>query len=219
MPLLSPQFLLTCNYMNEGCDGGWPFFHGYFGENGYLTTEECAPYQGVTKGDKCSNYKSCPKFAKVKKSYFVGKGYGDSTEKKMMKEIARNGIVNGELQAPSIFSMYKTGVLTSDGIKELSDKIQSLVEVSKGKIQLNNITDKSFKDYGISWQNLNHSVVIIGWGTDEVSGQKYWIVRNSYGSSWGDRGEFLVQRGTNDFGIESETTAYDYVLCGEGGSC
>ena len=97
VPLLSPQFLMTCNYMNEGCDGGWPFFHGYFGENGYLVTEECAPYQGVTKGDSCSNYKQCEKFAKVKNTYFVGRGYGDSTEKKMMKEIMRNGIVNGEL--------------------------------------------------------------------------------------------------------------------------
>ena len=88
---------MTCNYMNEGCDGGWPFFHGYFGENGHLVTEDCAPYQAVTKGDTCSNYKNCEKFAKVEKTYFIGKGYGDSTEKKMMKDIARNGIVNGEL--------------------------------------------------------------------------------------------------------------------------
>jgi len=46
MPLLSPQYLMTCNYMNEGCDGGWPFFHGFLAENGYLVTEECAPYTG-----------------------------------------------------------------------------------------------------------------------------------------------------------------------------
>ena len=44
VPLLSPQFLMMCNYMNEGCDGGWPFFHGFLSENGYLVTEECAPY-------------------------------------------------------------------------------------------------------------------------------------------------------------------------------
>ena len=221
MPLLSPQFLMTCNYLNEGCDGGWPFFHGYFGENSHLTTEECAPYQGMTKGDSCENYKNCPKFAKVTGSYFIGKGYGDSSEKKMMKEIIRNGLVNGELQAPSIFHMYHTGVLTQSGIKELSDKVQSLVQTGEMQgaqdIKMNQITDKSFKDYGISWQNLNHSVVIVGWGTDPVSGMKYWIVRNSYGPTWGDKGEFLVKRGTNDFGIESETTAYDFALCSEVG--
>jgi len=136
--------------MNEGCDGGWPYFHGFFGENGHLVTEECAPYQGATKGDSCGNYALCPKFAKVKKTYFVGRGYGDSTEKKMMKEIMRNGIVNGELQAPSIFHMYTQGVLTADGIKDLSDKVnnkQSLTQKQGAK----NISDKTLKDYGISW--------------------------------------------------------------------
>jgi C1A family cysteine protease len=59
---------------------------------------------------------------------------------------------------------------------------------------------------------LNHSVVILGWGVDPATDLKYWIVRNSYGPRWGDHGEFLVQRGTDDFGIESETTAYDPVL-------
>jgi hypothetical protein len=38
-------------------------------------------------------------------------------------------------------------------------------------------------------------------------------VRNSYGPKWGMSGNFLVRRGENDFGIESETTAYDGVLC------
>jgi cathepsin C len=219
IPLLSPQFLMTCNYMNEGCDGGWPFFHGYLGEKGHLVTEECAPYQGQTKGDSCSNYSKCEPFAKVKSTYFIGRGYGDSSEKKMMKEILRNGIVNGELQAPSIFSMYTEGIMTSSGIQKLHKKIKSSlaqIDASEDSEKVE-ITNKTLKDYGISWQNLNHSVVIIGWGVDEVTNTKYWIVRNSYGSTWGDHGEFLVQRGNDDFGIESETTGYDYVLCSEAG--
>lgn len=43
-PKLSPQFLMTCNYMNEGCEGGWPHFNVFLAENGHLVTEECAPY-------------------------------------------------------------------------------------------------------------------------------------------------------------------------------
>jgi hypothetical protein len=42
-------------------------------------------------------HKNCPAIAKVHKSYFVGGAYGESTEKRMMKEILRNGVVNGEL--------------------------------------------------------------------------------------------------------------------------
>ena len=75
------------------------------------------------------------------------------------------------------------------------------------------ITDHNLEHYGIEWQNLNHSVVIIGWGTDPETSRKYWIVRNSYGPNWGDHGDFMIQRGTDDFAIESETTAYDPILC------
>lgn len=44
IPDISPQFLLTCNYMNEGCSGGFGILHGYFAENGHLVSEECAPF-------------------------------------------------------------------------------------------------------------------------------------------------------------------------------
>ena len=158
MPLLSPQFLMTCNYMNEGCDGGWPFFHGYLAENGHMVTEECAPYKGKTKGDSCSNYASCEPHSKMQNTYFVGKGYGDSTEKNMMKEILRNGIVNGELQCPKVFSMYNEGIMTQDGIKKLHKKVkeQSLAQTSsssdkdkkKAKVE---ISDRNLESYGISW--------------------------------------------------------------------
>ena len=40
-------------------------------------------------------------------------------------------------------------------------------------------------------------------------------MRNSYGSDWGHNGNLLVTRGINEFGIESETTAYDVRLCSD----
>jgi hypothetical protein len=86
-------------------------------ENGYLVTEDCAPYKGMTKGDTCGNYAHCEPHSKIASSYFIGKGYGDTSEKKIMKDIIRNGPVNGELNCPHIFSMYTKGVMTADGIK------------------------------------------------------------------------------------------------------
>jgi C1A family cysteine protease len=35
-----------------------------------------------------------------------------------------------------------------------------------------------------------HAVVICGWTT--ITGQSYWIMRNSWGSSWGDKGYFYL---------------------------
>ena len=58
-----------------------------------------------------------------------------------------------------------------------------------------NISDQSLIDSGKAWTNLNHSVVLVGWGQDDEGENKYWIVRNSYGPKWGQNGDFLIRRG------------------------
>lgn len=47
-----------------------------------------------------------------------------------------------------------------------------------------------------------HAVKMVGWGVDSASGVKYWKVSNSWGTSWGVNGQFLIRRGTNECGIE-----------------
>ena len=48
--------MMTCNYMTEGCDGGWAQFHGFFHRSAHMVAEECAPYTGMTKGSSCSDF-------------------------------------------------------------------------------------------------------------------------------------------------------------------
>ena len=69
-------------------------------------------------------HKNCPAIAKVHKSYFIGGAYGESTEKRMMKEILRNGIVNGELNVPRIFSFYQKGILSNDHEAKMSSYLE-----------------------------------------------------------------------------------------------
>ncbi len=48
---------------------------------------------------------------------------------------------------------------------------------------------------------VSHSVLVVGYGTDS-SGVKYWKVKDSYGSDWGDNGYIYISRDTNaDFGL------------------
>jgi len=50
----------------------------------------------------------------------------------------------------------------------------------------------------------NHIVSIVGWGMDEDSGKKHWIVRNSWGHYWGEMGYIRVEMGHNILGLEGE---------------
>lgn len=34
-------------------------------------------------------------------------------------------------------------------------------------------------------QSINHNALAVGYGTDQVSGMDYYIVKNSWGNTWG----------------------------------
>ena len=52
-----------------------------------------------------------------------------------------------------------------------------------------------------------HCVMAEGWGVQNDT--PYWLVRNSWGTSWGIDGYFLIRRGTDECGIEREAFSID----------
>ena len=50
--------------------------------------------------------------------------------------------------------------------------------------------------------NINHAVVIVGYGIDKETNKQFWRVKNSWGSQWGEDGYFRIIRGEGICGIK-----------------
>ena len=68
--------------------------------------------------------------------------------------------------------------------------------------------------------NLNHAVQLVGYGTDDKVGMDYWIVRNSWGKSYGENGYIRIMRhsetkcGTTSYGVSCNGQDTTQPVCG-----
>ena len=98
-------------------------------------------------------------------------------------------------------------------IRALADQIRADI-AKNGPIEVGMWEFDGFESYkhGIyerpKWSTQwlgGHAVVITGWGVEK--GMDYWLVQNSYGRKWGEKGYFRIRRGTNEAGIEDQAVS------------
>ncbi|CAM0953661.1 unnamed protein product [Alopecurus aequalis] len=75
-------------------------------------------------------------------------------------------------------------------------------------------SDPSFKLYsgGIMTGDacgteLHHAVTVVGYGVEQ-DGTSYWLLKNSWGETWGESGYMKLERGTGACGIASREASY-----------
>jgi len=97
-----------------------------------------------------------------------------------------------------------TGSTSLSGESSLQDAV-----ATKGVISIAVAANSAFQRYsgGIfddpnCTESLNHAVAAVGYNTSEG----YWIVRNSWGSSWGDSGYIKMVMGKNMCGLSNMCT-------------
>ena len=60
----------------------------------------------------------------------------------MMKEILRNGPINGDFQAPSMFSIYKEGIFSEKGLIDIHKQSQENIMLAQTKSKGSEQTDE-----------------------------------------------------------------------------
>ena len=103
------------------------------------------------------------------------------------------------------------GIKSSDPTKPAGSEYNIRKEIYKwGPVTSGLMVYQDFMDWdgkgiyqydGKSEKIGGHAIVIMGWG-ETSRGKKYWIVRNSWGAEWGDKGYFKIVRGKNMCEIE-----------------
>jgi C1A family cysteine protease len=83
------------------------------------------------------------------------------------------------------------------------------VTVDASSIQFQYYTSGIYCDTSCSQSNLNHAMLVVGYGTDESTGVDYWIIKNSWGRSWGSNGYMKMIRNKNMCGV---ATAASYPI-------
>jgi len=115
------------------------------------------------------------------------------------------------VSASDSFSRQKaSSAYAINGVANMQKEI-----MTNGPIQVAFLVYKSFMSYksGVYskhfWEILpegGHAVKVVGWGTE--IGHDYWLVANSWDTTWGLDGFFKIKRGTNEGKIETQGPPY-----------
>jgi hypothetical protein len=131
----------------------------------------------------------------------------------MCSDISYNKYTGEEFGTPARFfrsySFYSiAGTPEDDGDEhEICYNIFFWGPVSTGMVVYPNFytfdpVNEVYKWDGKGEQVGGHAIEIVGYGINS-EGEKYWIVKNSWGEDWGMKGYFYMRRGTNECKIES----------------
>jgi len=178
--ILSPEPILDCSI--EGCGGGYPkTAWNWMMNNGDTTCtgqcfSGCCPYDSGAGTSPACHKGTCDSGASWPITYTAG-SFSALTANDLT-QFQNELYANGPLQA--CFTVYNNFYTFFDAYPN------GIYSTYSGGVV------------------GGHCVKMIGWGTS--GGTPYWTFANSWDTTWGDSGYFMMLRGSNLCGIEGEVS-------------
>ncbi|XP_050186406.1 cathepsin K isoform X1 [Myiozetetes cayanensis] len=181
---LSPQNLVDCVANNDGCGGGYMTnAFEYVRQNRGIDSEDAYPYIGqVCVGEKGPPPPSLhpltpisPPPARQDESCMYSPT-GKAAKCRGYREIPE-GNEKALKRAVARIGPISVGIDAS---------LPSFQFYSRGV----------YYDENCNAENINHAVLAVGYGTQK--GTKHWIIKNSWGEEWGNKGYVLLARNMNN---------------------
>ncbi|KAG6513524.1 thiol protease SEN102-like [Zingiber officinale] len=106
-------------------------------------------------------------------------------------------------QGPCSASKVNNPVVTIDGYEDVPSNNENALQQAVANQPVSvaiDAGDQAFQFYsegvftGPCGTSLDHGVAVVGYGVTQ-DGTKYWIVKNSWGTSWGEQGYIRMKRG------------------------
>jgi len=178
---------VTCDDNDDGCEGGEPESAWDYAQSAGLVTSACEPYTIPTcppQNEPCLP----PTFVPTPKC---------------VKQCESNSSLNWNTNLHHASKVYGL----PNNVNALEAEIQA-----HGPIEAAFTVYADFVHYksGVYIHQSGgvlggHAVKIIGWGVE--NGTDYWLVSNSWTTTWGDEGYFKILRGKDECGIEDGCVA------------
>ncbi|KAM4699519.1 dipeptidyl peptidase 1-like isoform 2-T2 [Discoglossus pictus] len=172
-PILSPQQVVSCSNYSQGCDGGFPYLIAGKYGQDFGIVAE-SDFPYTGRDSPCTLKDDYYRYFTAEYHY-VGGFYGGCNEAYMKYELVLGGPIAVAFEVYGDFMHYRGGIYHHTGLQD------------------------RFNPFELT----NHAVLLVGYGTDSKTGEKYWIIKNSWGESWGEKGYFRIRRGTDECAVES----------------
>lgn len=176
---LSAQVLINCGI--GSCETGGDAYDAYqFASTHGIPEYGCQVYQALTPDSQ-----SCTDIQRCKNCPFFGEGDCTAVKSHQNWKATEFGKVHGAADMKK--EIYARGPIAC-GIGANDD----LYYGYKGGVYSSDADTP-----------IDHQITVVGWGKNDTDGE-YWIVRNSWGSYWGEFGYFRITMHKNNLNIEND---------------